>query len=408
MITQATQAAAAREAKAAGGETSLSTSTSNAGDGDEEDTSDSMYNTADEDTTATLLFAGEQLVHRSGKSVSAEWLAAGVGGEAPWKETARSREEPALSRRSRSSTDADRVPAPVLRKVSSLTRSVGDGLAFGGETSDNQAGVDHAMRRKVSFREEILEETQLYAPTPTKRNPGGVGKTPARLAPFSGGGTARELEEDGSGVGFGFYSQQRALRQAAGRWVIPPSELKLGRRIGSGSFGEVFSADWNGTEVALKQMHDKSLTGAAVEEFSGEIKMMQGLRHPNIVLFLGAVIQAPTLSIVCELMPLGSLHSLLHGKSRGGVELSRNGRLRRQMAQDCARGMSYLHSRSSPVVHHDLKPANLLVDSHWTLKVSDFGMSRLKHSTYLSCKSPGGTPEWMVGTTEWSSSVRQP
>ena len=64
------------------------------------------------------------------------------------------------------------------------------------------------------------------------------------------------------------------------------------------------------------------------------------------------------------------------GRTRGGVELSGNGRLRRQMAQDCARGMSYLHSRSPPVVHHDLKPANLLVDSHWTLKVSDFGMSR--------------------------------
>jgi serine/threonine protein kinase len=48
------------------------------------------------------------------------------------------------------------------------------------------------------------------------------------------------------------------------------------------------------------------------------------------------------------------------------------------------------------VVHHDLKPANLLVDSHWTLKVSDFGMSRLKHNTYLSSKSPGGTPEWMA------------
>ena len=178
--------------------------------------------------------------------------------------------------------------------------------------------------------------------------------------------------------------------------MIPPEELALGRRIGSGSFGQVYTADWNGTEVALKQMHDTKLTGSAVEEFSGEIRMMQSLRHPNVVLFLGAVIQPPTLSIVCELMPLGSLHSLLHGKSRGGVELSGNGRLRRQMAQDCARGMSYLHSRSPPVVHHDLKPANLLVDSNWTLKVSDFGMSRLKHTTYLSSNTPGGTPEWMA------------
>ena len=49
---------------------------------------------------------------------------------------------------------------------------------------------------------------------------------------------------------------------------------------------------------------------------------------------------------MCELMPLGSLHALLHGKTQNGVELATNGRLRRQMAQDCARGMSYLHSRS--------------------------------------------------------------
>uniref|UniRef100_A0A7S0KVM2 non-specific serine/threonine protein kinase n=1 Tax=Micromonas pusilla TaxID=38833 RepID=A0A7S0KVM2_MICPS len=204
-----------------------------------------------------------------------------------------------------------------------------------------------------------------------------------------------EFDESLAGQ-FGSFSQQRALQQAAGRWVIPPQELKLGRRIGSGSFGVVYTADWNGTEVALKQMHNKSLSASNVQEFSGEIRMMQGMRHPNIVLFLGAVIQAPRLSIVCELMPLGSLHALLHGKTQNGVELATNGRLRRQMAQDCARGMSYLHSRSPPVVHHDLKPANLLVDSHWTLKVSDFGMSRLKHNTYLSSKSPGGTPEWMA------------
>jgi len=110
----------------------------------------------------------------------------------------------------------------------------------------------------------------------------------------------------------------------------------------------------------------------------------------------GAVINGPILNIVCELMPYGSLHSLLHGASQNGVELSTNGRLREQMARDCARGMSYLHSRSPPVVHNDLKPANLLVDAHWTVKVCDFGMSRLKHSHALGSHSPGGTPEWMA------------
>ena len=49
----------------------------------------------------------------------------------------------------------------------------------------------------------------------------------------------------------------------------------------------MFTADWNGTEVALKQMHNKNVTGESVEEFAGEIRMMQGMRHPNVVLFLG-------------------------------------------------------------------------------------------------------------------------
>ena len=296
----------------------------------------------------------------------------------------------------------------------------GASAANGSGAANGSAGGSSSLEedrrdggKSVSFREETngLEFTVEYAPTPTKRNPSGVGRTAAKLAPFSGTHGGNGGSGAGGGVDFddaingadsdlleteAHPAARRALRHAAGRWVIPLEELALGRRIGSGSFGQVYTADWNGTEVALKQMHDTKLTGSAVEEFSGEIRMMQSLRHPNVVLFLGAVIQPPTLSIVCELMPLGSLHSLLHGKSRGGVELSGNGRLRRQMAQDCARGMSYLHSRSPPVVHHDLKPANLLVDSNWTLKVSDFGMSRLKHTTYLSSNTPGGTPEWMA------------
>ena len=379
---------------------------------DELDSPEPDYDTADEALSdagsVRTAFADDKTsgggasTGRRGDSVPAEWLAANTGGV------------------HRNRVKSQVPPVSVLRKTSSIEQKsqiakggslqIADavGLLGGGSGLNPEADGPSSLRRKVSFREEgEIESTKLYAPTPTKRNPQGVGQTSAKYAPFAargdGGGvpgTINELNDpdfDEAPAGqFGSFSQQRALRQAAGRWVIPPQELKLGRRIGSGSFGVVYTADWNGTEVALKQMHDKSLSASHVQEFSGEIRMMQGMRHPNIVLFLGAVIQAPRLSIVCELMPLGSLHALLHGKTQNGVELATNGRLRRQMAQDCARGMSYLHSRSPPVVHHDLKPANLLVDSHWTLKVSDFGMSRLKHNTYLSSKSPGGTPEWMA------------
>ena len=342
----------------------------------------SVYGTADGDSVAEIAATAAKLVEDLDNAESPEVGTNGAVESTSAEEVQDAKNVgPGPTLRSVSLRSIAKPPAPVLRKTSSLTNDAASNLAR------------EASERRVRFAEQV-QETQLYAPTPTKKNPDGVGKTPARLAPFGGFGTVQEEDEDGEGVRG--ESTKRALQQAAGRWAIPPTELKTGQKIGSGSFGEVFVADWNGTEVALKQMHDRALTRSSIEEFSAEIRMMSTLRHPNIVLFLGAVIQGPTMSIVCELMPLGSLHSLLHGRSRGGVELSSNGRLRRQMAMDCARGMSYLHSRSPPVVHHDLKPANLLVDTHWTLKVSDFGMSRLKHNTYLSCKSPGGTPEWMA------------
>ncbi|KAF5478320.1 hypothetical protein F2P56_004887 [Juglans regia] len=66
------------------------------------------------------------------------------------------------------------------------------------------------------------------------------------------------------------------------------------------------------------------------------------------------------------------------------------------MALDVARGMNYLHHRHPPIVHRDLKSSNLLVDKNWTVKVGDFGLSRLKNSTFLTARSGRGTPQWMA------------
>ncbi|MCL7032478.1 hypothetical protein MKW94_005628 [Papaver nudicaule] len=61
-----------------------------------------------------------------------------------------------------------------------------------------------------------------------------------------------------------------------------------------------------------------------------------------------------------------------------------------------ARGMNYLHLCNPPIVHRDLKSSNLLVDKNWTVKVGDFGLSRIKHATFLTTKSGKGTAEWMA------------
>lgn len=61
-----------------------------------------------------------------------------------------------------------------------------------------------------------------------------------------------------------------------------------------------------------------------------------------------------------------------------------------------ARGMNYLHNCSPVIVHRDLKSPNLLVDKNWVVKVCDFGLSRMKNSTFLSSRSTAGTAEWMA------------
>ncbi|PWA41625.1 serine/threonine-protein kinase, active site protein [Artemisia annua] len=71
-------------------------------------------------------------------------------------------------------------------------------------------------------------------------------------------------------------------------------------------------------------------------------------------------------------------------------------RRRVHMAMDIARGMNYLHHCHPPIIHRDLKSSNLLVDKNWNVKVGDFGLSRIKHETYLTTKTGKGTPQWMA------------
>uniref|UniRef100_A0A453NRW2 Protein kinase domain-containing protein n=1 Tax=Aegilops tauschii subsp. strangulata TaxID=200361 RepID=A0A453NRW2_AEGTS len=182
-------------------------------------------------------------------------------------------------------------------------------------------------------------------------------------------------------------------------------DLHIGERIGLGSYGEVYHADWNGTflicflipaigmycphlsqEVAVKKFLDQDLSGVALEQFKCEVRIMSRLRHPNVVLFLGYVTQPPNLSILTEYLPRGSLYRLLH-RPNSKVDETR----RLKMAFDVAKGMNYLHTSHPTIVHRDLKSPNLLVDKNWVVKVSDFGMSRLKHHTFLSSKSTAGT-----------------
>ncbi|KAL9419223.1 hypothetical protein AB3S75_037056 [Citrus x aurantiifolia] len=173
------------------------------------------------------------------------------------------------------------------------------------------------------------------------------------------------------------------------RW----SELLIKKKIGEGSFGTVYHAEWRNSDVAVKILIEQEFHEDRFKEFLREVAIMKGLRHPNIVLLMGAVTEPPNLSIVTEYLSRGSLYKLLHIPDARVVV---DERLRLNMAYDVAKGMNYLHQRRPPIVHRDLKSPNLLVDSTYTVKVCDFGLSRSKPNTYISSKTAAGTPEWMA------------
>ncbi|KAG6433651.1 hypothetical protein SASPL_105266 [Salvia splendens] len=164
-------------------------------------------------------------------------------------------------------------------------------------------------------------------------------------------------------------------------------DLTIGEQVGQGSCGTVYHALWYGSDVAVKVFSRHEYSDDTISSFRQEVSLMKRLRHPNILLFMGAVMSPERLGIVTD----GSLFRLLQ-KSAAKLEWKR----RIHMALDIARGMNYLHHHNPPIVHRDLKSSNLLVDRNWTVKVGDFGLSRLKNETYLLTKTGKGTPQWMA------------
>ncbi|VAI22161.1 unnamed protein product [Triticum turgidum subsp. durum] len=168
-------------------------------------------------------------------------------------------------------------------------------------------------------------------------------------------------------------------------------DLIIGEQVGQGSCGTVYHALWCGSDVAVKLFSKQEYSEEMINAFRQEVSLMKKLRHPSIILFMGAVASQERLCIVTEFLPRGSLFQLLQ---KNTAKLDPRRKL--SMAIDIARGMNYLHNSIPTIVHRDLKSSNLLVDKNWTVKVADFGLSRLKLETFLTTKGGKGTPQWMA------------
>ncbi|KAL9242838.1 hypothetical protein vseg_016798 [Gypsophila vaccaria] len=198
---------------------------------------------------------------------------------------------------------------------------------------------------------------------------------------------ANNLPSSGESQASSSSSDSNSIAVSDIRW----EDLHLAEEVGQGSYAVVYHGLWNGSDVAIKVYFGKDYDEKTLLGYKKEISIMGKLRHPNVLLFMGACYSQERLAIVTEFLPRGSLFKILH---RNNQMLDLRRRLR--MALDVARGMNYLHRRNPPIVHRDLKSSNLLVDKNWNVKVGDFGLSKLKNATFLTAKSGGGTPQWMA------------
>ena len=166
------------------------------------------------------------------------------------------------------------------------------------------------------------------------------------------------------------------------------TDMKLGR----GADATVFQVEWNGTVCAAKRLHDILLEDQSpggvdklIGNFEAECLMWSKLRHPGVVQFFGMYFEPSSRLpvLVMEKMDT-SLRSHLEKHSKDEFPLNLKAFVLRQVTQ----ALAYLHSQDPPLVHHDLSPNNVLLNTvSFVTKVSDFGMSRAINPSALSHKS---------------------
>eukprot|EP00929_Paragymnodinium_shiwhaense_P095147 TRINITY_DN56111_c0_g1_i1.p1 TRINITY_DN56111_c0_g1~~TRINITY_DN56111_c0_g1_i1.p1 ORF type:complete len:1255 (-),score=324.98 TRINITY_DN56111_c0_g1_i1:56-3319(-) len=179
------------------------------------------------------------------------------------------------------------------------------------------------------------------------------------------------------------------------RWLsLSMSELQFGKVIGSGGFGSVYRGTYRGKEVAIKKLHPEGgqVTPMQLEEFSKEVENLLNLRHSRLVSFIGAAFEHPALCMVTEFMPNGSLYELLHQAKKPITSPQRV-----NIVTQIAEGVDFLHGRSPPFVHRDLKSMNVVMDFALCCKLCDFGLTQSMEKTHISRRSnEGGSPRYMA------------
>lgn len=242
--------------------------------------------------------------------------------------------------------------------------------------------VERKKRRSQTWAATAVSELVLEATSQSGDSLGPFSR--AQTSPASGMGCSPSMFSSHGHLSLGCHSESDGSRV---------SQWRVGQKIGSGSYGSVFKALHKETGLIF------AVKRAVIEEHSEEgrnyrltlqeeINICKDLRHPNIVSFLGSEYSGGFLYICLEYVPGGSMSSIL--AEFGPLDES----LLRKATRGLLEGLHYLHTRNPPVVHRDIKGANILVALDFCVKLADFGCSK-RASTTRSFTTIGSIP-WMA------------
>nr|XP_055171310.1 serine/threonine-protein kinase WNK1 isoform X5 [Nyctereutes procyonoides] len=220
----------------------------------------------------------------------------------------------------------------------------------------------------------------------------GSKEEPSAARSGSGGGSAKEPQEERS------QQQQDDIEELETKAVGMSNDgrfLKFDIEIGRGSFKTVYKGlDTETTvEVAWCELQDRKLTKSERQRFKEEAEMLKGLQHPNIVRFYDSwestVKGKKCIVLVTELMTSGTLKTYLKRFKVMKIKVLRS------WCRQILKGLQFLHTRTPPIIHRDLKCDNIFITGPTgSVKIGDLGLATLKRASFA--KSVIGTPEFMA------------
>ncbi|KAM0026116.1 putative protein kinase RLK-Pelle-RLCK-Os family [Helianthus debilis subsp. tardiflorus] len=166
--------------------------------------------------------------------------------------------------------------------------------------------------------------------------------------------------------------------------------------LGSGGFGTVYKGIFsNGVVVAVKVLNGTS-DKRIEEQFMAEVSTMGRTHHFNLVRLYGFCFESSLRALVYEFMVNGSLDNHLFKAKKGAMITFEK---LHEIALGTARGIAYLHEECAQrIIHYDIKPGNILLDSKFCAKVADFGLAKLcnKDNTHITMTRGRGTPGYVA------------